>query len=98
MFLAFLNNEPERADICDQLFENVSRDPNQKLLTSTHSLVEVAFIESERTEWVLSDDTEERMDALWSDTNLLENEEYSEIIARGARTLIRWATIRYIEP
>ncbi|MBL8147052.1 MAG: hypothetical protein JNL34_11765 [Anaerolineae bacterium] len=46
----------------------------------------------------MSDDTEERMDALWSDTNLLENEEYSEIIARGARTLIRWATIRYIEP
>jgi predicted nucleic acid-binding protein len=94
VFLAYLNNQPVQAEVCDQLFEAVSRDRERKLLTSTHSLVEVAYVDSEKKSARLAPDTLERIDALWMDNNLLEIDEYSEVIARAARSMMRSAILK----
>ncbi len=58
------------------------------------SLTEVAFTAAERSDSALSEDDEAAIDALLSDRNAVLLVEYSESIARQARSLMREAVSR----
>jgi len=59
------------------------------VITSTVSLVEVAFSVMEKVGGVLDKATEEKIDQLWSDRDAITMVEVSELVNRRARDLIR---------
>lgn len=88
VFLAYLNGEPERAGVIEDLFENIRADDKQYVLTSTLSIVEVAHVISEKRMNQLQPDVEERIDALWQNSTVRLVEPHVLIMQR-ARQLIR---------
>lgn len=85
-FLAYLNNEPGRAEHLEALFEEAERG-NVRLITSTITLAEVAFLKETGT---TSDvDADVRIDDLLLDRRIITFVECTEDIARGARRYVR---------
>lgn len=84
--LAYLNNEPGRAEHLEALFEEVVRG-NVRLVTSTTTLAEVAFLKETGT--TLDTDVDTRIDSLLLDRRIVTLVECTEDIARGARRYVR---------
>ena len=91
-FLAYVNEEPERVDIVKDLLES-SFDNEVKIYTSDLSRVEVAFSNSERSQQDLDDETQAKIDSLWSD-RVVTMVDFHVGIAELARTLMRQALRR----
>lgn len=91
VFLAYFNGETSRIDILDQLFEEVQKDKDKKLITSAFSIIEVAYIAEERKKSKLQEGLEEKIDTFWGDTSLIQFVDFHENIARQARTMMRHA-------
>jgi predicted nucleic acid-binding protein len=73
------------------LAESSDREHDREIVTSTFSIVEVAFDLNERAQGALDSETEAKIDALWSDRYAVKLIDFHEGIARDARTLIRGA-------
>jgi predicted nucleic acid-binding protein len=91
IFLAYFNEEPGRVEILDQLFEEVEKDGDRRLVTSAFSVIEVAHIASEKQYWKLAPNLEQKLDAFWAKSSLVEIIDIHEHLARKARTLMRQA-------
>lgn len=89
VFLSYFNEIPERVEIIEQLFEEISQDAGKLIITSTLSIVEVANIAIEKEKWKALPNIEEKFDLLWRDSSLVKLIEFQEFIARKARKLMR---------
>lgn len=94
-FLAYVNGSPEWLPTLDAILAEVERRPGKlEIVTSTLSIVEVAFAAHEQTGKVLDPATEERIDGLWSDRSVIKLADFHQLIARDARGLMRMAVSR----
>ncbi|MBF8267226.1 MAG: Type toxin-antitoxin system VapC family toxin [Dehalococcoidia bacterium] len=94
VFLSYINQILERMPILDTLL-NQSSSPTLpfKIVTSTYSMVEVAFGAQEQVQGVLSTQTEEDIDSLW-DPATVQLIEFHPGVAVEARRLMRLAILR----
>jgi predicted nucleic acid-binding protein len=90
VFLSYINGVEDRLPIIDALLaEGADRDHERVIVTSTFSIVEVAYgVDAQGT---LDAEASAKIDALWQDREAVKLIEFHEGIAREARTLIRGA-------
>jgi predicted nucleic acid-binding protein len=93
VFLAYFNAEAGRVTILDQLFEEVQKDNQRKIVTSVVSITEVSHVAEERTRNRLDKKVYDALENFWGDNSLIEFVDFNELIARQARDLIRKAII-----
>lgn len=91
VFVSYLDADPHRIDTIEQIIDDIASDNQQVIVTSQLSLVEVAFVETEKVSGVLNQDIVDRIEGLWSDHHVLEIVELNPLVARRARELIRLA-------
>jgi predicted nucleic acid-binding protein len=94
VFLAYVNGEQARLPVIDSLLDEIERDENRRIFTSTVSRVEVAFAAFEARSATLDARTLADIDALWDDRSVVEVVELNDEIALGARSLMREAIAR----
>ncbi len=90
IFLSYINQVPERTPDLDALFEE-ARDGAIEIMSSTLSIVEVAFAAEEQLGGPLSEEIEDGIESLWHVPSPVKLVEFSTLIARRARRLIRRA-------
>ena len=90
VFLSYINGEDERLPVIDSLLES-SRRGDVNIITSSLSLVEVAFSEMEKQGRELDPAVERDIDALFHDREVVVIVEFHQIIAKEARRLMRRA-------
>jgi len=93
VFLDYLNNSPGRADVIADVLAQVERSKD-KVMTSVLSRVEVAYVQEESLRHALEPQAEARVDALWSDSSVIEIVEVNTEIAVLARQMLREALRR----
>jgi predicted nucleic acid-binding protein len=86
--LSYLNGEPDRVPIIEELFKQ-ARAEEIELLTSSVSRVEIAFVQSEKDSSELDREAEEAIDAFWSPGSPIKTVEFYDLIAEDAKALIR---------
>jgi predicted nucleic acid-binding protein len=91
VFLAFFNQEAGRIEILDQLFDEVQKDSQRKIMTSVISITEVSHVAEEKKRNSPNKKTLDALDSFWGDTSLIEFVDFNELVARKARDLIRTA-------
>lgn len=89
VFLSYLNEHPARIQTLQAILDDVSKDKQHLIVTSTMSKVEVAWIAHEKLDRVLDADEESRIDALWNDSSVIEFVEFHDDIAVLARDIMR---------
>ena len=89
VFLSYLNDNPDRIPTLQAILDNVSKDKQHLIVTSTITKVEVAWVAHEKLNRVLSTDEENRIDALWDDSSVIEFVEFHDDIAIFARNIMR---------
>ncbi|TMK79485.1 MAG: type II toxin-antitoxin system VapC family toxin [Actinobacteria bacterium] len=92
VFLSYINGYEERLPTIDALLaESSDRENEREIVSSTFTIVEVAFDLNEQAQAALDSETEAKIDALWGDRYAVKLIEFHEGIARDARTLMRGA-------
>src|SRR5262245_60902861 len=91
VFLDYIEGAPEWMPILEALLEQASETEELMIYTSTVSITEVAFAKAEKDGRALDPTIEAEIDALWNDRSAVKLVEFNEIIARGARRLLRHA-------
>jgi predicted nucleic acid-binding protein len=91
IFISYFNQQPERIAVLEQLFEEIQKSPDRKIVTSVITLTEVAHFAIEKDRRQIDDLQEERLDQFWNDRSLIEFVEVNEVIPRSARKLMRLA-------
>ena len=94
VFLSYLNDNPDRIPTLQSILDNVSKDKQHLIVTSTITKVEVAWVVHEKLNRVLSTDEEKRIDALWDDSSVIEFVEFHDDIAIFARNIMRTGMIK----
>ena len=94
VFLSYLNDNPDRIPTLQAILDNVSKDKQHLIVTSTITKVEVAWVAHEKLNRVLSTDEENRIDALWDDSSVIEFVEFHDDIAIFARDIMRTGMIK----
>ncbi len=90
VFLHYIEGDQAVLPTLDALLEkSASARGEITIVTSTVSIVEVAFAIHEKTGKALDGEVEARLDALWSDEQAVKLIEFHELIARDARDLMR---------
>jgi predicted nucleic acid-binding protein len=92
VFLSYINGVADRLSAIEGLLAE-SSDPEhpREIVTSSFTIVEVAFALHEKRQKVLDAEAENMIDALWADRYAVKLIDFHEGIARDARTLIRGA-------
>lgn len=92
VFLSYINGDKDRAPTIDALLAE-SSDPEheREIVTSSFTIVEVAFALHEKSQKVLDSEAEDKIDSLWTDRYAVKLIDFHEGVAREARTLIRGA-------
>lgn len=93
VLLSYVNEYPERIPALEALLER-STSGEIDLYTSEISRVEVAFAASEQKRRRLDPGSEQRIDSLWADSNVIVSVEYHGAIGQVARGLMREAITR----
>src|SRR5213596_2857827 len=85
VFLSYINGVEDRLPTIEALLAE-SSDPEheREIVTSSFTIVEVAFALHEKAEEVLDSETENNIDALWSDRQAVKLIDFHEGIAREA--------------
>lgn len=91
VFLAYFNAEKHRIEVLEQLFEEIQKDSQRKIITSVISITEVAHVAEEKNKAKLNDEVYEALESFWGDSSLIEFIDLNELIARQSRDLIRQA-------
>jgi predicted nucleic acid-binding protein len=89
VFISYLNNDPNRLPMLEAILETMESSKNDRIVTSTISKVEVAWVAHERLKRALSIDEEIRIDALWNNPEVVEIVDFNDEIALTARKLMR---------
>jgi predicted nucleic acid-binding protein len=88
VFLSYVNEHPDRVGNIETLLEEASREEIE-ILTSTVSIVEVAFGAQEQEQEALSADVEAKINTLWQPASPVEMVEFHILIAEEAQQLMR---------
>ena len=88
IFLDYISNHPERAPIIEDFVE-LSLKNEIDILTSTASVVEVSHVLDEKEARKLDPHIESKIDAMFNDETVVKLIDFSPLIAKDARTLIR---------
>lgn len=91
IFIHYIEGRPEWMPVLDSLLEEASETNDLLIYTSTLSLTEVAFAKTEKDGQALDRRVEAAIDALWNDRSAVQLVEFSEVLARDARALVRRA-------
>lgn len=94
VFLSYLNEHPDRISTLQSILDNISKDKQSLIVTSTISKVEVAWVAHEKLNRVLNPSEESRIDALWNDSSVIDFVEFHDDIAIIARDLMRNGMIK----
>jgi len=90
VFLSYIDAEKDRVDTLETILDEVHKSGGaKKIVTSTVSIVEVAFGAQEKIKGVLYPAIQQKIDALWNDASVLLFIEYHEGIAHIARNRMR---------
>lgn len=89
VFLDYVEGAPKWMPVLDALLEQASESDELVIYTSTVSITEVAFAKAEKDGRSLDPNIEAEIDALWNDRSAVKLVEFNEVIARGARRLMR---------
>jgi predicted nucleic acid-binding protein len=89
IFLLYIEGSQEWMPILDSLLDRASATREIVIVTSTLSIVEVAFAKTEREGRILDEAIVAAMDDLWADRSAVQLVEFDQVIARAARGLIR---------
>lgn len=89
-WLSLINAVPERILVLDSLLADSKNElGDRELVTSSVSIVEVAFAQSEYQANQTDQTIEDAIDSLWADRRAITLIEYHDLIGLEARTLIR---------
>jgi len=89
LFLSYLNAIPDRLPDLDALLDQSGQE--FQIVTSTVSIVEVAFAATEQAAGALDPAIEQRIAALWAPESPIKLVEFSGLVAEMARDLVREA-------
>jgi predicted nucleic acid-binding protein len=92
VFLSYINGIAERLPNIEALLEKSGTD--LQIITSSISVVEVAFGKAEQDGKALDAEIEARINALWSPESPVRLVEFYPMIAEGAKTLLRESIAR----
>ncbi len=92
VFISYLQNDPDRADTIAQILDEVDAADDRIITTSQLSLVEEAYVETEKEAGELDEEVLANIEALWSST-VLEVVELNPLVARIARDLLRQSVV-----
>lgn len=95
VFIDYFSERSGRIEVLDNIIDEVIREPNRKLITSSIAITEVAYVYQEKMERVLDPDVIAKMDAFWNDHSIIEIVEFSPFIGRVARQMEREKLIQY---
>jgi predicted nucleic acid-binding protein len=90
VFLSYINGLSDRLPDIETLLLEAEKD-TLELLTSTLSIVEVAFATAERDQHALDEETEEKISKFWLPPSPVKLVEFHRLIAEDARDLMRRA-------
>jgi predicted nucleic acid-binding protein len=93
VFLSYINGLSDRLPEIETLLLEAEKDTIE-LLTSTLSIVEVAYATAEKDQHALDDQTEERINKLWIPSSPVKLVEFHRLIAEDARNLMRRAVMK----
>lgn len=88
VFIDFIANHPERARTIGGFLE-LSLKNEIDIVTSTASIVEVSHILSEKESRKIDPNIEAKIDAMFNDDRVIKLIDFSPVIARDARFLVR---------
>src|SRR3984885_3410939 len=91
VFLAWLNNEPDRAAVVDSLLRSAGAR-EMEIVTSVLSVTEVAHVAAEKKSGILSSAALTRIERLWEPPSPIRLVEVHRLIATDARDLMRQVT------
>jgi len=94
VFLSYLNNDPGRLPVIEAILEAVESSKNDRIVTSVLSKVEVTWVAHEKLNRVLSRDEEDRINAMWNNSEVIELIDFNEEIALMARQVMRDGMIK----
>ena len=94
VFLSYLNELPDRIATLEAILDNISKDKQKQIVTSTISKVEVAWVAHEKLNRILNADEASRIDSLWNDSSVVDFIEFHDDIALIARDIMRTGMIR----
>ena len=89
IFLDYIEGSHRWMPILDSLLDQASETGDIVIVTSTLSIVEVAFASAERDQKFLDDTVAAAIDDLWADRSAVRLVEFDQLIAREARALLR---------
>lgn len=90
VFLSYFENQPRRVGVLQAIIAE-ARQGRRKIITSTISQTEVAFLAQEKADKALHPGTEDILDRFWMDDITVELFDVNPIISIQARTYIRQA-------
>jgi predicted nucleic acid-binding protein len=90
VFLDYIEGNPTRLPVLDALLDD-SANPRGtiQIVTSTISIVEVAFAVHEKINRILDSHIEVRLNDLWTDEQAVKLAEFHDLVAIEARALMR---------
>jgi predicted nucleic acid-binding protein len=90
VFLSYIHGLPDRLPDIDALLEE-ARKGKIEIVTSTVTVVEVAFAATEKATKILDQAVEDKISKLWLPPSPVRLIEFYELIAERARSLVRQA-------
>lgn len=93
VFLSYINGTVGRAAVIEDFLLR-SRRGEFRIVTSTLSIVEVAFAAAEKESEIVDPAVQPKIDSLWADRKAVARSEMHQLVAREARRLVRFATAR----
>lgn len=91
VFSSYHGAIPDRAPTIDAILAEVQKDRNRRIITSSISILEVAFATGHGPARPITTDHAEKIDALWRDTHIVELVDIHQHLLFQARRLIRQA-------
>jgi predicted nucleic acid-binding protein len=91
VFVDYFNATPGRCEAIGTILEQMEGDGHGKIVTSTVTKVEAAFVAAERSSNTLDDTVLDQIDQMWHETPAVSLVEFHDDIAVAARNLIRHA-------
>jgi predicted nucleic acid-binding protein len=88
VFLSYIEETPNRLPDIDGLLENAEKGKIE-IITSTITIVEVAYAKTEREEGLLDPNVERKIEKLWIPPSPIRLVEFHKVIADKAKELIR---------
>lgn len=100
--ISYVNGMADRVAVIEELLRK-ARAREIELITSSLSIVEVAFAKAEKQSGALDPDVEASIDALWAHGGPIKTVEFYDLIALEARGLMRrgieqgWGSLKPID-